>query len=147
MINKILVAVDASASANRAVSMAAYLALKHDSELLILHVIRDMQLPTPALEVPEIEAFNDKRDEILRQVADTILKDAKDRARKVGLSDIKTAIGSGDPANSIIGYTRRRNIDLVVLGARGLGKAKGDFLGSVARKVTNSTDINCMTVK
>jgi len=27
------------------VVMAAYLASKHDAELLILHVIRDMQLP------------------------------------------------------------------------------------------------------
>ncbi|MFT5504558.1 MAG: nucleotide-binding universal stress UspA family protein [Gammaproteobacteria bacterium] len=147
MINKILVAVDASASANRAVSMASYLASTHDAELLILHVIRDMQLPSPVLEVPEIEAFNDKRDEILRQVADSILKDAEELAKKAGISNIKIAIGSGDPANSIIGYTRRRNIDLVVLGTRGLGKVKGAFLGSVASKVTNSIDLNCMTVK
>ncbi len=55
MIKKILVATDASAASNRAVSMAAYMAACHDAELLILHVIRDMQLPTLVKKAPELE--------------------------------------------------------------------------------------------
>jgi nucleotide-binding universal stress UspA family protein len=43
VINRILVATDASAASNRALEMAAQFAVLHNAELLIIHVIRDMQ--------------------------------------------------------------------------------------------------------
>ena len=147
MFNKILVATDASAAANRALKMAAYLAAQHDAELLIIHVIRDMQLPPEIREVPELESFNNTREDILRRIAESTLKGAKAIAVKAGAKKIQTAIGSGDPASSVIGFSKRRNIDLVVIGTRGLGKIKGTLLGSVSRKVTNNTEVNCLVVR
>jgi len=147
MIKKILVATDASAASNRAVSMAAYMAACHEADLLILHVIRDMQLPTLMKKAPELEEFANTREDLLRQVADTILQEAEDRAKKGGAKKVQTAIGSGDPASSIIGFARRRNIDTVVLGTRGLGKVKEILMGSVSRKVANSADTNCFIVR
>jgi nucleotide-binding universal stress UspA family protein len=147
MIKKILVATDASAASNRAVSMAAYMAACHEAELLILHVIRDMQLPTLLKKAPELEEFANTREDILRQVAESILNEAVDRAKAGGAKKIQTAIGSGDPATSIIGFAKRRNIDTVVLGTRGLGKVKGILMGSVSRKVANSADTNCFIVR
>ena len=55
MINKILVATDSSAASNRAVEMAAQMAEQYDSELHIIHVIRDMQIPFEIKEIPELE--------------------------------------------------------------------------------------------
>ncbi len=147
MIKKILVATDASAASNRAVSMAAYMAACHEAELLILHVIRDMQLPTMLKKAPELEEFVNKREDILRQVAETILHEAEVRARKDGATRVQTAIGSGDPASSIIGFTKRRNIDIIVVGTRGLGKVKELLLGSVSRKITNKAEANCLIVR
>jgi nucleotide-binding universal stress UspA family protein len=147
MIKKILVATDASAASNRAVSMAAYMAACHESELLILHVIRDMQLPTLLKKAPELEEFANKREDILRQVAETILHEAEARARKDGATRVQTAIGTGDPASSIIGFTKRRNIDIIVVGTRGLGKVKELLLGSVSRKITNKAEANCLIVR
>ena len=147
MIKKILVATDASAASNRAVSMAAYMAACHEAELLILHVIRDMQLPTLLKKAPELEEFANKREDILRQVAETILHEAEARARKDGATRVQTAIGSGDPASSIIGFTKRRNIDIIVVGTRGLGKVKELLLGSVSRKITNKAEANCLIVR
>jgi nucleotide-binding universal stress UspA family protein len=147
MINKILVATDASAASNRAVSMAAYLAAKHDAKLLILHVIRDMQLPAKMKDEPELEAFANKREDILRQVAETILHEAEVRAKRDGAKDVQTAIGSGDPASSVIGFASRRNIDIIVIGTRGLGKAQGILMGSVSRKITNNAEANCLVVR
>lgn len=147
MIKKILVATDASSASNRAVTMAAYLAACHEAELLIIHVIRDMQLPAQIKHAPELEAFANTREDILRQVAETILHEAELRAKAGGAKKIQTAIGSGDPASSIIGFATRRKIDTIVIGTRGLGKVKGVLLGSVSRKITNSADVNCMVVR
>ncbi len=147
MIKKILVATDASAASNRAVSEAAYLAATHEAELLILHVIRDMQLPAQMKKVPELEAFANTREDILRQVAENILQEAVERARSGGVKKVQTAIGSGDPATSVIGFAKRRSIDTIVIGTRGLSKVKGLFMGSVSRKIVNNAEANCLIVR
>ncbi len=147
MINKILVATDASAASGRAVAFAAKLALKHEAELLILNVIRDMQLPEELKQAPEFESFYNDRDDLMRQIADKILGDARVRAKKIGVKGVQTAIGSGDPATSVAGFARRRNIDLIVVGTRGLSKAGGASMGSVSRKLLDLTDINCLVIR
>lgn len=147
MIKKILVATDASAASNRAVSEAAYLAAAHEAELLILHVIRDMQLPAQMKKSPEIEAFETTREDILRQVAENILLEASAKAKAEGAKKVQTAIGSGDPATSVIGFAKRRSIDTIVIGTRGLGKVKGLFMGSVSRKIVNNAEANCLIVR
>lgn len=147
MIKKILVATDASEASNRAVSAAAYMAFVHEAELLILHVIRDMQLPAQMKKVPELESFTNTREDILRQVAETILEEAEAEAKAVGAKKVQTAIGSGDPATSVIGFAKRRSIDTIVVGTRGLGKVRGLFMGSVSRKVANNAEANCFIVR
>ena len=81
MIKKILVATDASAASSRAVSYAAQLSVLHEAELLILNVIREMQLPAELKQAPEFEAFNNARDDLMRQAADRILSDARKTAK------------------------------------------------------------------
>jgi nucleotide-binding universal stress UspA family protein len=147
MINKILVATDASAASSRAVSYAAKLSVLHEAQLLILNVIRDMQLPEELKQAPEFEAFYNTRDDLMRQAADKILSAARKTAKKAGAKNIQTAIGSGDPANSVAGFGRRRNIDLIVIGTRGLNKIKAVTMGSVSRKLLDLTEINCLVVR
>jgi len=147
MINKILVATDASAVSNRAVVFAARLAVQHEADLLILHVIRDMQLPEALRDLPDFDDFNNARDDLMRQAADRILKEAKRLARKEGVKSLQTAIGSGDPATSVAGFARRRKIDLVVVGTRGLSKMKASWMGSVSRKLLDLSEVNCLVVR
>jgi nucleotide-binding universal stress UspA family protein len=147
MIRKILVATDASAVSNRAVTFAARLAVQHEADLLILHVIRDMQLPETLRDLPDFEAFDNARDELMRQAADRILKEAKRLARKEGVKNLQTAIGSGDPATSVAGFARRRKIDLIVVGTRGLSKMKASWMGSVSRKLLDLSEVNCLVVR
>jgi nucleotide-binding universal stress UspA family protein len=123
VINRILVATDASAASNRALEMAAQFAVLNDAEMLIIHVIRDMQIPfeideIPELEFHQIESFNDAR-----------------------------AIGTGDPATSILGFAERSETEMIVMGTRGLGKLKGTILGSVSRKVADNAETSCLIVR
>ena len=152
MINRILVATDASAASNRALKMAAQFAVLHNAELLVIHVIRDMQIPFEIKEIPELESdalesFNDARETIMRKIAESVLRAAKEKAEKAGADKIDTAIGTGDPAISILGFARRRKIDMIVIGTRGLGKLKGTILGSVSRKVANNAETSCLIVR
>ncbi|NCF35729.1 MAG: universal stress protein [Gammaproteobacteria bacterium] len=147
MINKILVATDASAASGRAVSFAAQLAVIHEAELLILNVIRDMQLPDELKNAPEFESFNNTRDDLMRQAADRILDEARKKAKKAGAKKVQTAIGSGDPATSVAGFAKRRKVDLIVVGTRGLSKIKAASMGSVSRKLLDLTDVNCAVIR
>ena len=152
MINRILVATDASAASNRAIKMASLLAGQHNAELIITHVIRDMQIPFDIKEIPElesdtIESFATARDEIMRKVAESVLRDAKQKAEKAGVNKVQTTIGTGDPATSILSIAKRRKADMIVIGTRGLGKLKGKILGSVSRKVTNNAETSCLIVR
>lgn len=147
MINKILVATDASAASGRAVSFAAQLAAIHEAELLILNVIRDMQLPEELKNAPEFESFNNSRDDLMRQAADRILDEARKKAKKAGAKQVQTAIGSGDPATSVAGFAKRRKVDLIVVGTRGLSKIKAASMGSVSRKLMDLTDVNCAVIR
>ena len=152
MINRILVATDASAASNRALEMATQLSTQYDAELLIVHVIRDMQIPFEIKEIPElesdtIESFATARDEIMRKIAESVLKDAKQKAEKGGASKVETTIGTGDPGTSILDIAKRRKVDMIVIGTRGLGKLKGQILGSVSRKVTNNAETSCLIVR
>ena len=147
MIKKILVATDASAASSRAVSFAARLSVQHEAEMLILNVIRDMQLPEELKAAPEFEDFLNARDDLMRKAADQILKNAKQKARKDGAKNIQIAIGSGDPATSVAGFAKRRNVDLIVVGTRGLSKIKAASMGSVSRKLLDLTDVNCLVIR
>ena len=147
MIKKILVATDASAASSRAVSFAARLSVQHEAELLILNVIRDMQLPEALKDDPDFEAFYNTRDELMRQAADRILKEARQLAKNEGARGVQTAIGSGDPATSVAGFARRRNVDMIVVGTRGLSRAKTSWMGSVSRKLLDLTEVNCLVIR
>ena len=146
MIDSILVASDASPAANRALALAIEMSIAHEATLHIMYVIRDMQIPAKLRKMAEVENMVDARGDVLMFVANQVLSDASERAGKHGVKAVKTFVGSGDPAGAIIGYAKRRKIDLVVLGTRGLSKAEGLLLGSVSRKVLNLCKINCLVV-
>lgn len=147
MISKILVAVDGSSASNRAVALAADLAIKYDASLHFLNVIRDMQVPPQLTKLAKVEKLGQGRMDVLEFVANQVLGDAEQRAKKSGVKKIQKIIENGDPATAIVKRAKRHNIDLVVLGTRGLGKVKGALLGSVSRKVANICDVNCVIVR
>lgn len=147
MINRILVPTDGSAAANRAVGLAAELAMKHDASVYLLHVIREMQLPAELRKMAKVENIGPARQDVLEFVAEKILGDAERRAKRKGVKAIRKATGNGDPANAIAKYAQRNKIDLIVVGTRGLGSVTGMLMGSVSRKVANACNVNLLIVR
>jgi len=78
--------------------------------------------------------------------ADKTLREIKDQLRLVP-NKIKTLALEGDPGNTIIEYCQDNNIDLVVMGSRGLSGIKELFLGSVSHHVVQKSSCPVMIVK
>ncbi len=53
----------------------------------------------------------------------------------------------GDPTSEILKYAEENDVDMIVLGSRGLGKLGMLMLGSVSHKVCNIAQRTCVTVK
>jgi nucleotide-binding universal stress UspA family protein len=147
MIERILVATDASDPSHHAVDMAADMAGKYGATLCLLHVIRDMQLPPELAKMAEVEKISGERTAILEYVGEKILDDAESRAKAKGAARIERRTARGDPATAILESAERTRADLILLGTRGLGKVKGMLLGSVSRKVLNLSRISCLVVR
>lgn len=133
----ILVATDGSDVSQRAVARAAALAAAAGRTLYILNVIRDMQFPQALSRMAEVERLVGTRSDVLNYVAQKILKDAQQGAKKAGAKSVELVTATGDPATRIVETAAAKGADLIVVGTRGLGGMAGALLGSVSRKVSN----------
>jgi nucleotide-binding universal stress UspA family protein len=149
MFKKILVAVDGSEHAKQAVTAAGELAKAFGAQLVIMHVMKRMgsdRVPEHLKELERIEHIEVTEADMLRSVADAIVNGAKDTAESAGASDIVTTIDAGNPADQIIAYSNNNDVDMIVLGRRGLSDMASLFLGSVSHKVTQLAPCACLTL-
>ncbi len=147
MFKNILVAVDGSQAATSGLETAVELCQKLGAGLHLLHVVREMQVPSTMGLMAEYESLQRQRHDMLKSAGEQMLNQAKRAAQSKGVDSVDTDIGSGDPANAIVKYAGQKGIDLIVMGSRGLGEVEGMLLGSVSRKVSNTAKVTCMIIK
>ena len=145
MFKKLLVPVDGSAHATRAVKAAAELAECCGASIHLLHVIRDLSLPKEILSMMAAGEVTASRMQILQDSADIILDSARAKIEAAGVKEVETECLMGDPASQILEYAVEQGADIIVLGVRGLGPHQ-DLLGGVARKIVNRTTVSCLIV-
>ena len=149
MCKKILVAVDGSAPANRAVDCATNLANKYGAELILLHAMASLgsaRIPPELYELARIEHIEATEADMLKRVAEEILQRAEERARGQEAKQVRTSIDVGHPAQAIVAHAKAEGADLIMMGRRGLGSASGLLMGSVSQKVAHLSECACMTV-
>ena len=147
MFNNILVAVDGSAQAGKAVSAGSALAAKFDANLILLCVVDHSHAPRDVARFAEAEAVDDPEKFEERSTIETVLKPLEDEARRAGVNHIRAEVSRGDPAHSILGFADGGDVDLIVMGRRGLGPFEGLLMGSVSSKVTALAACPVLTVK
>ncbi len=145
MFSRMLVPVDGSRHARRAVGAAVEIAKRYGSSVYLLHAIRNLSLPREILAMIAAGEVTQSRMEILEDSADIILDSARERFEKAGIEDVQSKYLIGDPAWKIAEYAKEKKVDLIVIGHRGLGPG-GELLGSVTRKLLNLTEIACLIV-
>ena len=146
MLSNVLVAIDGSKPSTQALEMAIEIAKKFDAKLHLIHVVREMQLPSELQHLAELETVRGTRQDVLNTIGERLVNQGKRVAETTGVTSVESDIGTGDPANAIIGYANRNGIDLIVLGSRGLGQVEGMLMGSVSRKVSNLAAVPCLVV-
>jgi len=143
----ILVAIDGSATSNRALEVAIDMARNSGAALHLIHVVREMQIPLNPGLMDAYRKLNQDRHDLLRTAGEQLLNQATRVAQSNGIDEAETSIGAGDPASAIIDYAAKHDNDLIVIGSRGLGNVESALLGSVSRKVCNSVKGNCLVIK
>ncbi|MGQ4877597.1 universal stress protein [Billgrantia sp. LNSP4103-1] len=146
MYKSILIPVDGSEGAKKALEVACELANQADATLHILHIPEELSHETTlvwGIGAIAIEASRQEREDLGRQVVDK----AAEAARAKGITQIETAVGQGDPARTIVSEARRRGVEAIVLGSRGLSDLRGLVVGSVSHKVSHIAECTVITVR
>lgn len=121
---EILVAVDGSRESLRALEHAVQLAREEHARLTLVTVVAPVSVaPVPTL--TSVPSIRETYGEILAKARDAVPDD-------VGVT---TILLEGVPAKEIVGLTRKRDFDLVIMGTHGRGRLAGALLGSVSRGV------------
>ena len=138
MISKILIATDGSDHAGNALKYDIEQAVKWDAQLIILSVIPPLRpiLPDPdgfyPIYLPE---FEEDLEKAYQSILDKAVKTVLNEHSKIG---VKSRLEKGRPSNVIMKVARTENVDLIVMGSRGLGGITGTVLGSTSQAVVHS---------
>jgi nucleotide-binding universal stress UspA family protein len=148
MIKTLLVSTDGSEQADRAVNLAADLAQKYDAKMVLLHIMPDVingAVPKGIQRYADLERMD--LGDAMWSVGEEILHIAKERAHQKGVKSVETILDKGSPAPEILKYANEHDVDVIVMGCRGLGHIAGAFLGSVSNKVSHLASQTCITVR
>jgi len=129
-LSKILVAIDGSESAEKALKYSAQLAEKHKAKVTLLNV-----------QESKLFGINPK---VVREVGEHALSNA---AAKIKGLKLNKQLEYGNPAETIIEVAEKGNYELIVVGSRGLGSVKRFFLGSVSDDISHHAKRSVLIVR
>ena len=146
MINKILVPLDGSAHSKKALEFACELAKKFDSQLHLLHVVQPpVSTQTIGIGASAIRTNFFQKD--LDELGRNLIEAAKQIAIDHDCNNVETQIEAGLPAHQIIDNARKHDVNLIIMGSRGLTDLTGLLEGSVSHKVTHLAECSCLTIR
>jgi nucleotide-binding universal stress UspA family protein len=139
---------DGSQDALAAARFVAQLPLEPTAAVRLLGVVQSPQFPVVA---PDglgsgVWATMDEVVEERRRELDGVLERAR-RSFTGGIENVETSVTVGPVAHEIVGATSEPGVDLVVVGARGLGGLERFLLGSVSDNVVRHAPCPVLVVK
>lgn len=129
-ISKILVGIDGSENAKKALEHAIQLAKKCKAEITLLNV-------------EETKIFGLKP-KVAKEIGENILSGATAKVKEV---EFNTQLEFGNPAETIIEVAEKGNYDIIVVGSRGLSSVKRFFLGSVSDDISHHAKRSVLIVR
>ncbi|HSH43721.1 MAG TPA: universal stress protein [Arenicellales bacterium] len=145
MFKNILVPVDGSKYSKTALEIACDLADKYDAGLHLLHVILSPDAKH-TLVLGGASVTVDASDEEIEQAGHQVIEASKKIAGEHGVKDVESDVVGGPTAQRILEYAKDKDIDMIVMGSRGLSDISGLLIGSVSHKVSHLARCTCVTV-
>jgi nucleotide-binding universal stress UspA family protein len=141
---KILVGTDGSESSFGAVDRAAAVAAGAGATLVMLCAYYPMDRREEAR--AEDQLGHNAYKVHGSNPAEDVLRDAENRARALGATDIVRRPVEGDPIDSLLKVALDEQIDLLVVGNRGLNRLGGRLLGSVPANIAHQAKCDFLIV-
>jgi nucleotide-binding universal stress UspA family protein len=135
----IIVGVDGSDNALRAVDHAARLAAEAGAELVLL-AASPLPLPIDHDYFPEGGADTSLKQQLRELLVDTqpsCLEPAEARAKQAGARLVQKRAVSGDPVEELITMADQLNASMIVVGRHGVSRIAELVLGSVSKQVAS----------
>ena len=133
MFKKILVPVDGSSTALYVLKKAEEMAKEYDSTLYVLTVIPEpILLEQAPTDIPTMEIIKARKSR-----SKYILEEAQKSSGYTG--QVQFVERTGSVPKEIVAFAEEENVDLIVIGNRGLGAFSRTLLGSVSNRVINLT--------
>lgn len=148
---KMMMAVDGSEFAEWSVQMLSAIADRPPETVTLLHVVDNTSLKSAArkqaaVSKQAIAALTKAGDHILRRF-EGLARIALQQATTKPHTTIETVLAQGRVADTITTQAKRKKVDLLVLGSRGLSDVENYLLGSVSRKVSALAPCPVLVVK
>jgi len=134
--NRVLVAIDGSENAMRAVKYVSTMLGGHNYQVTLLHVIRGKRESHGLFSTHEIENTARKSIESVFEAARRDLVDAGIKDDKVETSVIS---GVASRAATVVEEASRNDYGTIVVGRRGLSRVQEFFMGRVGNKIVHMT--------
>lgn len=142
MIKHIMVPYDQSEPANRALEFAIDLAKKYNSEISIVACVVPQVPMDPSFGQSYAETL-----ELMRQNAASAISKLESRIDALKIP-VKTDVLEGvSITDELLLYAESHQVDLIVMGSRGLGGFKKLLLGSIASGVSQHSKCPVLIVK
>ena len=140
MVSKIAVGIDGSATASKAVEMAAEIAQRFGAELVLLSVLHDASAGTADQEVDtaELEWASNPSARVQQAVSAT-----RERLTSTGVKTSALA-DQGNPGEVLVRLAEECGADLLVVGNKGMQRR---VLGSVPNTVAHKAPCSVLVVK
>ena len=145
MFKKILIATDGSEHAKHALNYAVESAAKWGAELVILTVVPPIspRVYSSEFNAPYILELKDDLRRSHQRVLSEAVNIVKDKQPDV---KVVTRLEEGRPSSIIVELAQLEDVDLIVMGSRGLGGLIG-FIGSTSRHVVEACTKPILIVK
>jgi nucleotide-binding universal stress UspA family protein len=149
LIRQILVALDGSKHANKALDLALDVAEKHLASVTLLSVLHfpPMAMSAAGIEVlvpTGIEQFWTDLKKDHEEILTLALKKAKNVDPNL---NVTKKLVEGRPADTIVEIAKEGKFDIIFMESRGLGAIKEFFLGSVSHQVAHEAPCPVVIVK
>lgn len=144
MYKKLLVAYDGSFMSREAIENAKFYAKQKEN--VQVHIISILETTAPATNMSLRTSMMNELKEKLQPQMDEIAKEFKMDNVHV-TTQLIAQDGERNPGKIIVQYAKDNDIEVILIGSRGLGNIKSMVLGSVSKHVVQHADCNVFVIK